>query len=117
MMPFWPHPGTSRGRTVRCDAIKETDKMNYKRHNQDLQILQSEAARLRHGRRPGWTRVDWKPTPVGGNMIYLRQVSLPPTCSVARTDIRIEAPPNLYEPAGGGFVHFFRNLFISPGIQ
>lgn len=91
--------------------------MNFKLHNQDLRILQAEAARPRHGRSPGWTRVDWRPTPAGGNMIYLRQVSLPPTCSVARTDIRIEAPPNLYEPAGGGLLHFYYNLFISPGIQ
>ena len=91
--------------------------MNYKLHNQDLRILQAEALQPRHGRRPGWTRVDWKPTRLGGNMIFLRQVSLPPTCSVARTDLRIEAPPNLYEPAGAGFVHFYHNVFISPGIQ
>ena len=96
--------------------------MNFKLHNLDLGILKHEAARARFGRRPGWERVDWKPTGAGGNMIYLRQVSLPPTCSVARTDIKLEAPPNLYEPAGrddrgNALVHFYYNLFISPGIE
>jgi hypothetical protein len=91
--------------------------MNYTLHNRDLRILQAEAGRPRHGRQPGWRRVDWKPTPSGGNMIYLRQLALPATCSTARTDVKIEAPPNLYEPAAGGMVHFYYNLFISPGIQ
>lgn len=91
--------------------------MNYKLHNQDLKVLQREATRPRFKREPGWTKVDWKPTRSGGNMIYLRQVALPPTCSVARTDIKIEAPPNLYEPAGRGLVHFYYNLFISPGVK
>jgi hypothetical protein len=61
--------------------------------------------------------VDWKPTEFGGNLIYLRQVVLPPHCSVERTDMRIEAPPNLYEPVGRGRLAFYRNLWISPGIQ
>ena len=50
-------------------------------------------------------------------MVYLRQVALPPNCSVERTDIKVEAPPNLYEPVGGGRLAFYRNLWISPGIQ
>ena len=91
--------------------------MNYQLHNKDLRILQAEAGRPRHGRRPAWARVDWKPTAAGGNMVYLRQVSLPRTCSVERTDVKIEAPPNLYEPAGGGLLHFYYNVFITPGIQ
>lgn len=96
--------------------------MKFKLHNLDLEILQREAARPRFGKRPGWTRVDWKPTRTGGNMIYLRQVSLPSTCSVKRTDIKIEAPPNLYEPAGrdgrgNELLHFYYNLFVSPGIK
>jgi hypothetical protein len=91
--------------------------MNYKLHNQDLIILQKEATRPRFGNQPGWLRVDWKPTASGGNMIYLRQFVLPPNCSSGRTDIKIEAPPNLYEPAGGGLLAFYRNLWISPGVQ
>jgi hypothetical protein len=31
--------------------------------------------------------------------------------------VRIEAPPNLYEPAGGGLLYFYRNVWISAGIQ
>ena len=91
--------------------------MNYRRHNEDLLILQHEAARPRFGRAPGWGRVDWKPTASGGNMIFLRGLSLPPTCSVARTDIKIEAPPNLYEPVSRGLLAFYRNLWISPGLR
>ena len=96
--------------------------MNFKLHNLDLEILQRNGARPRHGRRPGWSSVDWKPTRAGGNMIYLRKLSLPPTCSVARTDIKIEAPGNLYEPAGrdgrgNELLHFYYNVFISPGIK
>jgi hypothetical protein len=60
--------------------------------------------------------VDWKPTDNGGNMVFLRQVSLPRSCSVERTDIKIEAPPNLYEPVDELLV-FYRNIWISPGIR
>lgn len=91
--------------------------MNFKLHNQDLVILQKEAKAPRFGRAPGWTRVDWKPTASGGNMIYLRQVALPRSCSVERTDIKIEAPPNLYEPVRNGLLGFYRNLWISPDIR
>jgi hypothetical protein len=91
--------------------------MNVRKHNTDLLILQREGPRPRFSRVPGWVRVDWSPTNCGGNMIYLRQVSLPPSCSVERTDVKIEAPPNLYEPAGDGLLFFYRNIWISPGIR
>lgn len=96
--------------------------MNVRQHNQDLRILQQEASRPRFGARPGWGLVDWRPTPHGGNMVFLRNVVLPPTCRVPGkatpiTDIKIEAPPNLYEPAGRGRLHFYRNVWMSPGIQ
>ena len=91
--------------------------MNFKLHNQDLIILQKEARSPRFGRAPGWLRVDWKPTPAGGNMIFLRQLALPLSCSSDRTDVKIEAPPNLYEPVGNGELAFYRNLWISPGIK
>lgn len=91
--------------------------MNFKLHNQDLRILQTEATKPRFGRSPAWMQVDWKATRSGGNMIYLRQVVLPPNCSVERTDMKIEAPPNLYEPVGGERLAFYRNFWISPGIQ
>ena len=91
--------------------------MQFRKHNEDLRILQAEARRTRFGQTPGWTRVDWKPTPSGGNMIYLRQMALPPTCSLRRTDVRIEAPANLYEPAPGGRLYFYRNVWISPELR
>jgi hypothetical protein len=91
--------------------------MNFTLHNQDLRILQAEAKTPRFGRTPAWMQVDWKPTHSGGNMIYLRQLTLPLHCSVERTDIKIEAPPNLYEPVGRGRLAFYRNLWISPGIR
>jgi hypothetical protein len=91
--------------------------MNYRLANQDLRILQAEAPRQRFGLVPGFVRVDWKPAACGGNMIYLRQLALPDTCSVRRTDVKLEAPPNLYEPAGDGRLVFYRNVWISPGIK
>ena len=91
--------------------------MNYRKHNEDLRILQIEAARPRFGQSPGWKRVDWKPTPSGGNLIFLRQMILPPSCSVRRSDIKIEAPANLYEPAGGGRLFFYRNVWIAPDVR
>ena len=91
--------------------------MNFKMHNEDLRILQAEAQGTRFGQTPAWTHVDWKPKSFGGNMIFLRQFALPPQCSVKRTDVKIEAPPNLYEPVRNGRLVFYRNLWISPGIQ
>jgi hypothetical protein len=90
--------------------------MNFRLHNEDLRLLEEEGQRPRFGRTPGWIRVDWKPTNNGGNMIFLRQVSLPRNCSLERTDIKIEAPPNLYEPTDTRLV-FYRNVWISPGIR
>ncbi len=91
--------------------------MNFKLHNEDLRILQVEGRRPRFGRAPGWTMVDWKPTRSGGNIVFLRQFSVPPSCSVERTDIKLEAPPNLYEPVGRGLLAFYRNVWISPGVR
>lgn len=91
--------------------------MNFALHNQDLRVLQTEAAKPRFGRAPGWTRVDWKPTPSGGNIVFLRRFALPPTCSAPHTDVKIEAPPNLYESVGRGQLMFYRNLWISPDIR
>jgi hypothetical protein len=93
--------------------------MDFARHNLDLRILGSpeELTRPRFGHVPPWRAVDWKPTRYGGNIIYIRQMVLPPICSRSRTDVKIEAPPNLYEPAGNGRYHFYRNMWIAPGIN
>lgn len=93
--------------------------MNVARHNLDLRILMSseEMARMRFGRVPGWKAADWKPTQHGGNMIYLRQLVLPPVCSRRRTDVKIEAPPNLYESVNGSEYHFYRNIWVAPGLE
>jgi hypothetical protein len=93
--------------------------MNVVRHNLDLRILTSreEIGRSRFGLAPAWFGVDWKPTKFGGNMIYLRQMALPPVCSERRTDVKIEAPANLYEAIGNGGYHFYRNIWIRPDLE
>ena len=93
--------------------------MDFARHNRDLHILtsQEERSRQRFDLAPAWTAVDWKPTQHGGNMIYIRQMVLPQVCSRRRTDVKIEAPPNLYEPAGGSGYHFYRNIWVAPGLE
>jgi hypothetical protein len=93
-----------------------TKVMNYQKHNSDLRILQAEAGRPRFGLAPGWTRVDWKPNLGGGNMIYLRAMALPPTCSLRRSDVRIEAPASLYDPTADGRLQFYRNVWIADSI-
>jgi len=90
--------------------------MNIRLHNDDLRILQAEARTIRFGKSPAWIAVDWKPLRSGANIVYLRQAVVP-NCSVERTDIRIEAPPNLYEPVRGGLLAFYRNIWVSPGIR
>lgn len=93
--------------------------MNVDRHNLDLRILSSleERQRERFGMLPAWATADWKPTAYGGNMIYLREMVLPPVCSRRRTDVKIEAPPNLYDPIPGCGFHFYRNVWIAPGLE
>jgi hypothetical protein len=100
-------------------ALEDWFCMNFERHNLDLRILTShdEMARQRFGLAPAWTGVDWKPTQHGGNMIFLRQMVLPPVCSRRRTDVKVEAPPNLYEAAGGNNFHFYRNIWVAPGLE
>jgi hypothetical protein len=90
--------------------------MNYRLHNQDLLVLRDCASRPRHGRTPGWRAVDWQPTSCGGNLIFLLGLSLLPNCSKERTDLKIEAPPDLYHPIGDRFV-FYRNLWMDPDIE
>lgn len=91
--------------------------MNFSAHNLDLTILQRDARAPRFRKSPGWTHVDWKPTPLGGNMVYLRGLALPPQCSADRTDVKIEAPPNLYEPVGPGLLAYYRNVWVTPDIR
>ncbi len=93
--------------------------MNVNRHNDDLRMLTSpeEMERSRFGLAPAWTAVDWNPTAHGGNFIYLRNLVLPPNCSRRRTDVKIEAPPHIYEPAGDGRYHFYRNIWVAPGLE
>jgi hypothetical protein len=93
--------------------------MNVPRHNQDLQILMSpaEMARPRFGITPAWQAVDWQTTLHHGNMVYLRQYVLPPTCSLRKTDVRIEAPPNLYDVLADGGYAFYRNIWVVPGLE
>ncbi len=89
-------------------------------HNRDLRLLSSpeEMARGRFGMAPGWTGVDWKPTAHGGNHIYIRGYVLPPNCSRRRSDVKIEAPPNLYEPAGTGNSYiYYRSIWLGSGIE
>ena len=90
--------------------------MNYRKHNDDLRILQAEARRERFGKTPGWERVDWQPVQAGGNMIYLRKMVLPPTCSPRHSHVKIEAPTSLYEPTGDGRLHFYRNVWVAPSL-
>jgi hypothetical protein len=92
--------------------------MDIERHNQDLRILQREAPLPRFGAEPpGWKRVDWRPTAHGGNIVILEQLVLPGVCSPRRTDLRIEAPPNLYDRAPSGKFYFYRNIWVSPGLK
>lgn len=94
--------------------------MDVARHNRDLRLLTSpeEMAHDRFGMTPGWTSTDWKPTTHGGNFIYIRGYVLPPNCSRRRSDLKIEAPPNLYELIGvtGSFA-FYRNIWLGPDVK
>lgn len=89
------------------------------RLNRDLRILQNkaEAEHPRFDISPGWAAVDWAQTPYGGVMIYLRNLVLPPVCSVRLTDAKIEAPPNLYDSVGNSHYAFYRNIWIVPDLE
>lgn len=50
-------------------------------------------------------------------MIFIRQMVLPQVCSRRRSDVKIEAPPNLYDPVPGGGYRFYRNIWVAPGLQ
>jgi len=97
--------------------MKEAMTMNIKKLNQDLIILQNEGPRERFGQKPGWQRADWSKTPYGGLMVFLRGCAMPPTCSVRRTDVRLEAPPSIYDRLADGRLVFYRNLWLAPDLQ
>lgn len=90
--------------------------MNYARFEHDRSLLK-DMGKVRHGVTPRWTGGKWEPNRYGGGMISLYGVVLPKVCSIQRADIKIEAPPNLYEPAGRGLYHFYRNIWVKPRFR
>lgn len=83
--------------------------MDIRRRNDDFAILGE------HKRRGSqeWARHTWSSD---GSAIFLFGLVLPPNAEPRRIDVKIEVPPNLYDPTAGGRV-FYRNLWVSAPVQ
>lgn len=91
--------------------------MDIERFNLDLRLLEHKYnvhdARGRLTQR----NVDWKANGDGSYNVYIRGVKLPANAKPNITNVKIYAPANLYDPAGGNRRYFYSNIWMDPNIQ
>jgi len=91
--------------------------MNVARFNNDLRILEREYNLNDRYGRVSQRNVFWKPNRGGSYTMYVQGVTLPENANMRKTNVKIEAPLNLYDPAGGGRRYFYSNIWIDPNIK
>ena len=87
--------------------------MDVKKANRDFEILQDY---LRSGQ-ARWKDQKCSINNDGTFELYFFQYELPNRARPGRTRLRIEGPKNLYDPADGGHLHFYRNMWVADKIE
>lgn len=81
--------------------------MNVTRFNQDLKLLQAFQGR---------ENVTWSTNP-HDLYIVIKNLRLPDNIRPNITSVKIPVPANMYDPAGSGRFHYYRNVYVDPGLQ
>jgi|GEM_PF-2982233 len=92
--------------------------MNVKRANRDLTVvLPAYRERRRRQGRAIWSDHTWRAAPEGGFELLLRNFPLPPNARPRRTHLKIEGRDCLYDSAGPGMFHYYRNVWLGDAIE
>ncbi len=91
--------------------------MNVKQFNNDLRILEREFNQSDKFGRTIKRNVNWKPNGDGSYTVFVQGVTLPDNANMPKTNIKIYAPVNLYDSAGGNRKYFYSNIWVDPGIK
>jgi len=91
--------------------------MNVAKFNADLRILEREYNIRDKFGRTLQRNVFWKPNADGTYKVFVQGVSLPDNANLRKTNVKIHAPANLYDPAGGRRRYFYQNIWVDPRIK
>ena len=91
--------------------------MDVKRFNKDLEILQREYNEHDKCGRTLQRRVFWKSNGDGSYIVFIEGVTLPENANIRKTNVKLHAPPNLYDPANRGRRYFYSNIWVDPRIK
>lgn len=91
--------------------------MNVAGFNSDLRILEREYNVYDRFGRLLRRNVNWKPNGYGTYTIYIQGVTLPDNANMRKTNVKIEVPHNVYDPAPGGRRYFYANIWIDPRVK
>jgi len=91
--------------------------MNVARFNNDLRILEREYNVCDRFGRLLKRNVFWKPDGYRRYSIYIQGVTLPDNANMRKTNVKIEVPQNVYDPAPGGSRYFYANIWIDPRVR
>lgn len=92
--------------------------MDIVRVKKDLEVILPDYQRkLQKQGRPAWKRHTWRVNTDGSFEVLLEGYPLPPNARPDRVSLRIEGRKCLYDPAGPGQYHFFRNVWLSKPVE
>lgn len=91
--------------------------MDVRKFNTDLHILEREYNIHDKYGRTLLRNVFWKSNGDGSYTVYIKGVSLPDNANMKKTNIKIYAPANLYDPAGVVKKYFYSNIWIDPNVK
>ena len=91
--------------------------MDRRRVNADFQILADYRQRQQAAGRSAWSRHTWRILDDSGFELYLYDFPLPSNARPRATHVKLEGRSCLYDPAGDGQFHFYRNLWLGDKVQ
>jgi hypothetical protein len=91
--------------------------MDRRRVNRDFHILDDYRRRQLAAGRPAWSRHTWRILGDSSFELFLYDFPLPPNARPRTTHVKIEGRSSLYDPAGEGQFHFFRNVWLGNEVK
>jgi len=91
--------------------------MNVTKANRDFEILKRQRRRQANSEAPRWSKHTWRRHDDNTFELFLFEYRLPPNARPRTVHLRIEGRKNLYDPAGDGKLHFYRNVWFSKEVK